>query len=73
MNARRVANTPEIVSVLQLPPVLVLSIMAHTHIREKIPPLRPRVIFDPPTWGSHGLVIGMFDCGPSGRRFESAS
>ena len=38
-------------------------------IREKI-----RGIIDPPTWGGdRGLVIGVFDCGPTGRPFESAS
>ena len=27
-----------------------------------------------PTWGGHpGLVVGVFDCGPTGRQFESAS
>ena len=36
--------------------------------REKIPPLRTRAIIDPPTWGGHrGLVVGVFDCGPTGR------
>ena len=36
------------------------------------PPLRTRGIIDPPTWGGHlGLVVGVFDCGPTGRRFES--
>ena len=36
--------------------------------------LRTRDITDPlPTWGSHrGLVVGVFDCGPKCRRFESA-
>ena len=35
--------------------------------------LRTRGIIDPPTWGSHrGLVVGVFDCGPTGRQFESA-
>ena len=35
--------------------------------------LRTRGIFDPRTWGGHlGLVDGMFNCGPRGRRFEAA-
>ena len=41
--------------------------------REKIPPLRTRGIFGPPIWGGHRrLVVGVFDCRPIRRRFQSA-
>ena len=42
--------------------------------REKIAPIDPGYnIIYPPTWGGHrGLVVGVFDCGPTGRPFESA-
>ena len=37
-----------------------------TIIKEKIPPLRTRGIFDPPSWGGHrSLVVGVFNCGPT--------
>ena len=40
-------------------------------IREKIPhPVEEPGIFDPPTCGGHrGLVVDVFNCGPTGRRF----
>ena len=42
-------------------------------IRETTPLLRTRGIFDPPTWCGHrGMVVGVFDCGPTGRRFQFA-
>ena len=44
--------------------------------REKIPPPPvedPGYNIDPPTSGGHrGVVVGVFDCGPTGRCFESA-
>ena len=34
--------------------------------REKIAPLKTQGIIDPPTWGGHrGLVVGVFECGPT--------
>ena len=45
-------------------------------IKDKTPPLRTRgrPMTDPLTWGGQrGLVVGLFDYGPIGRRFESTS
>ena len=50
------------------------SLFAHTdkYFSHSVP-LRTRGIIDPPTWDGHrGLVVGVFDCGPIGRRFECA-
>ena len=42
-------------------------------IGRRFPMLRTRSIIDSPTWGGHrGLVVGVFDCVPTGRRFASA-
>ena len=41
--------------------------------RGRFPPSRTWGITALPTSGGHrGLVVGVFDCGPTGRRFESA-
>ena len=37
----------------------------------QIPPLRTQGVIDPLTWGGHrGLVVGVYDCEPTGRAVQ---